>query len=118
MSSRMKGLFREKKKLGVSKPKSSIVKPKSSTLKPTHSADVAQPPALIIDSKAKLGEYDEKEEVLRQFDLNMAYGPCLGMRRLDRWNRAKAWGLNPPKEVENLLRPGVANSECLWDGRV
>ncbi|KAL3648880.1 membrane anchor in succinate dehydrogenase complex [Castilleja foliolosa] len=35
----------------------------------------------------------------------MAYRPCLGMCRLDRWNRAKAWGLNPPKEVENLLRP-------------
>lgn len=50
--------------------------------------------------------------------MNMAYGPCLGMNRLDRWERANAMGLNPPKEIENLISVGKVNSLCLWDGRV
>ncbi|XP_011075763.1 DNA polymerase delta subunit 4 [Sesamum indicum] len=117
-SSDMKGFFRQKKKLGISKPKSSKRSPK-----PKHSAScgshLVQPPALVSHGFFDLqDEYDDKEEVLRQFDMNMAYGPCLGMSRLDRWERANALGLHPPKEVENLLRAGKVNSECLWDGRV
>ncbi|PIN23496.1 hypothetical protein CDL12_03780 [Handroanthus impetiginosus] len=117
-SSDMKGFFRQKKKSGISKPKSSK---KSS--KPKHSAscgsDIVQPPALVSHGSLDLqDEYDGKEEVLRQFDMNMAYGPCLGMSRLERWERANALGLHPPKEVENLLRTGKVNTECLWDGRV
>lgn len=27
------------------------------------------------------------------------YGPCVGVSRLDRWERAYALGLNPPPEV-------------------
>lgn len=27
------------------------------------------------------------------------YGPCVGMTRLQRWERAKKWGLQPPEEV-------------------
>ena len=27
------------------------------------------------------------------------YGPCIGMTRLERWERAKSLGLNPPTEV-------------------
>jgi len=50
--------------------------------------------------------------------MNMAYGPCIGMSRLERWNRAYKLGLNPPKEVEDLLKADKANTECLWDGRV
>lgn len=63
-------------------------------------------------------DYDEHEEVLRQFDMNMAYGPCLGMSRMARWERANSLGLNPPKDVERLLRGGKTSLECLWDGRV
>ncbi|KAK6117492.1 hypothetical protein DH2020_009533 [Rehmannia glutinosa] len=118
MASHMKGFFKEKKKLGISKAKSSKKSPK-----PKHSAtcgsDVVQPPALVSHGSLDLqDEYDDKEEVLRQFDMNMAYGPCLGMSRLDRWNRANALGLHPPKEIENLLGASIVNSECLWDGRV
>lgn len=61
--------------------------------------------------------YDENEELLRQFDTNMTYGPCLGLSRLDRWERAKSFGLNPPTDVEPILRSKVRN-ECLWDGMV
>jgi hypothetical protein len=27
------------------------------------------------------------------------YGPCVGMTRLERWDRAASLGLNPPEEV-------------------
>lgn len=27
------------------------------------------------------------------------YGPCVGVTRLERWERAQAMGLNPPDEV-------------------
>ena len=67
------------------------------------------------------GGFDEKEEeVLRQFDMNMAFGPCLGMSRLDRWERASRLGLNPPKEIRSLLdrNSAGARSLSLWDGRI
>ena len=31
--------------------------------------------------------------------MTASYGPCVGMTRLQRWERAKKWGLNPPEEV-------------------
>jgi DNA polymerase delta subunit 4 len=37
--------------------------------------------------------------ILRTFDLSYEYGPCVGVSRLERWERAKAMGLNPPQEV-------------------
>lgn len=33
------------------------------------------------------------------FDRNYDYGPCIGVTRLERWERAQAMGLNPPLEV-------------------
>ncbi|KAL2941393.1 DNA polymerase delta subunit 4 [Bienertia sinuspersici] len=48
----------------------------------------------------------------------MAYGPCIGLTRLDRWNRANKLGLNPPKEVEALLRSDKVRFDSLWDSRV
>ena len=38
-------------------------------------------------------------DILRVFDLSSKYGPCVGITRLQRWERAKKWGLNPPEEV-------------------
>lgn len=64
------------------------------------------------------GDYDDNEEVLRQFDMNMAYGPCIGMSRLARWERAYRLGLNPPKEIEVLLKTRKVQAECLWEDRV
>ncbi|GAB4842597.1 hypothetical protein Ancab_012573 [Ancistrocladus abbreviatus] len=118
----MKGYFKQKKKSGgVSKPPSKGKSTKKATLK--HSAsvgsDVVQPPALVSHGSFDLqDDYDDKEELLRQFDMNMAYGPCIGMTRLARWERAHCLGLNPPKDVELLLRAAKARTESLWDGRV
>jgi len=42
-------------------------------------------------------------EILRVFDLEYEYGPCVGVTRLERWERASALGLNPPPEVREIL---------------
>lgn len=65
-----------------------------------------------------LDDYGESENMVRQFDMNMAYGPCLGMTRMERWERACNLGLNPPKDIETLLKAGKVQLECLWDSRV
>ncbi|OIT30476.1 PREDICTED: uncharacterized protein LOC109209943 [Nicotiana attenuata] len=120
----MKGFYKQKKKGGgITKPsnsKSSFTK-KSTTPKNAAAigSDVTQPPALISHGSLDLkDDYDLNEEALRQFDMNMTYGPCLGMSRLDRWERAKKLGLNPPTDVERLLRSSKVRNESLWDGRV
>ncbi|KAG8984384.1 hypothetical protein FRB90_005357 [Tulasnella sp. 427] len=41
--------------------------------------------------------------VLRSFDLSYEYGPCVGMTRLERWNRASKLGLDPPEIVRLIL---------------
>ncbi|KAF8892177.1 DNA polymerase delta, subunit 4-domain-containing protein [Infundibulicybe gibba] len=43
-------------------------------------------------------------DILRVFDLSYEYGPCAGVTRLERWERASALGLNPPREVFEILR--------------
>ncbi|KAF6168900.1 hypothetical protein GIB67_020370 [Kingdonia uniflora] len=95
---KMKGFYRQKKGSGVSKSKKISASHGSLHLK---------------------DDFDKQEEILRQFDMNMAYGPCIGMNRLNRWERANKLGLNPPKEVERLVNAGgKVGVECLWDGRV
>lgn len=43
------------------------------------------------------------EKVLRYFDVSSHYGPCIGITRLKRWQRAERLGLNPPIEVLAVL---------------
>ncbi|KAI0058858.1 hypothetical protein BV25DRAFT_1861294 [Artomyces pyxidatus] len=43
------------------------------------------------------------DHILRVFDLCYEYGPCVGVPRLERWERAAALGLNPPLEVREIL---------------
>lgn len=46
---------------------------------------------------------DAQDAVLRSFDLNMDFGPCVGITRLQRWERAKRNGLSPPEDVHAIL---------------
>ncbi|EPB82704.1 DNA polymerase delta, subunit 4 [Mucor circinelloides 1006PhL] len=46
---------------------------------------------------------DETDKLLRAFDLNYAFGPCVGIKRLDRWERAYNLGLNPLTDVKDIL---------------
>ncbi|KAI9271058.1 DNA polymerase delta, subunit 4-domain-containing protein [Helicostylum pulchrum] len=54
----------------------------------------------LVHPERLLGETDK---MLRAFDLNYKYGPCVGMKRIDRWERAKNLGLNPPESVKDSL---------------
>ena len=64
-------------------------------------------------------EYGEEEEVLRQFDMDIKYGPCIGVDRLDHWERAADMGLHPPPRVRDLLAdPTSMKLRCLWEGCV
>ncbi|CAA7265148.1 unnamed protein product [Cyclocybe aegerita] len=70
------------------------------------------------------GEKQNKiHEILRVFDDSYDYGPCVGMTRLERWQRAKKLGFNPPQEVYDILttkqgkeKPEYA--ECVFYGEV
>ncbi|KAI1354231.1 hypothetical protein F5Y01DRAFT_25977 [Xylaria sp. FL0043] len=43
------------------------------------------------------------EKILRYWDVSSQYGPCVGITRLKRWQRADKLGLNPPVEVLAVL---------------
>ncbi|CAN8294550.1 unnamed protein product [Cochlearia groenlandica] len=122
----MKGFYKQTKSNitgGVSKTKPSSSSSSSRKVShkhaATHDSDATQPAALVSHGAIDLNDdYDKKEEMLRQFDMNMAYGPCLGMTRLDRWERALRLGMNPPYELEKLLKTEKVEQDCLWQGRV
>ncbi|KAF5805859.1 putative DNA polymerase delta, subunit 4 [Helianthus annuus] len=120
-SADMKGFYKQKKKnAGISKPSSTKSKSKSKNAA-SFGASVAQPPALVAHGSLDLQENrDANEEVLRQFDMNMMYGPCVGMKRIDRWNRASSLGLSPPDDVYRLLTSAASEvcADSLWDARV
>ncbi|KAF4677031.1 DNA polymerase delta subunit 4 [Perkinsus chesapeaki] len=52
------------------------------------------------DSDCKVVE----ELILRKFDLDLRFGPCCGISREARYERAKAFGLNPPESVGRALK--------------
>ena len=55
-------------------------------------------------------------EVLRSFDLDSRYGPCKGLGRRERWERARGLGLDPPPEVPGLLEAGRGELDLsTWD---
>jgi hypothetical protein len=53
-------------------------------------------------------------ERMRQFDLNPQYGPCVGITRLERWERAQRLGRMPPAEVKAALTD-PATTEAIPD---
>ena len=57
-------------------------------------------------------------ELLREFDLDSRYGPCVCPSRRERWERAARLGLNPPQDVLELLESGGGRPMSLFHGRV
>ncbi|KAF7650523.1 hypothetical protein LDENG_00124900 [Lucifuga dentata] len=61
---------------------------------------------------------DEELQKLRQFDLDWRFGPCTGISRLQRWERAKLHDLNPPEEIRELLLQHIHTdpeyNQSLW----
>jgi DNA polymerase delta subunit 4 len=43
------------------------------------------------------------EKLLRSWDVDSRYGPCIGIDRTKRWKRAQKFGLNPPIEILAIL---------------
>lgn len=68
------------------------------------------------------GDLPESERAfLRTFDLNTTFGPCAGISRLERWDRAESFGLNPPKEVRALVEShagDVRYERSIWHGQI
>ncbi|XP_069609022.1 DNA polymerase delta subunit 4 [Ranitomeya imitator] len=55
---------------------------------------------------------------LIQFDLDWRFGPCTGITRLERWQRADDLGLAPPKNVKEILVTHHTDSQYqfnLWN---
>ncbi|KAK2016297.1 DNA polymerase delta [Colletotrichum eremochloae] len=53
------------------------------------------------------------EKVLRYFDVSSQYGPCIGLQRMKRWQRAERLGLDPPIEVLAVLLKEEQNGNSL-----
>jgi len=73
------------------------------------------------DSTIHTKDETKAQKMLRKFDLSYEYGPCAGVNRLERWNRADALGLEPPVEVRDVLlsKEGEGeNAKNVFDGRV
>ncbi|KAJ3054984.1 hypothetical protein HK097_000130 [Rhizophlyctis rosea] len=57
--------------------------------------------------------------MLKDFDLNYQYGPCVGLSRLERWQRAMKLDLEPPEILGKVLTVAQVKSdselrEALW----
>ena len=63
----------------------------------------------VVVEAAPLSEEDVAE--LRAFDLAQAYGPCVGLTRAERWERAERLGRNPPQRVREMLAALPKGSE-------
>ncbi|XP_019939457.2 DNA polymerase delta subunit 4 [Paralichthys olivaceus] len=62
----------------------------------------ASPPPPQKEAEAETVREKELQK-LKQFDLDWRFGPCTGIGRLQRWERAECHGLNPPEEIRDLL---------------
>ncbi|XP_042615383.1 DNA polymerase delta subunit 4-like [Cyprinus carpio] len=65
-------------------------------------------------------QLSEREQVLRElkkFDMHQKFGPCTGISRLQRWERAALHGLNPPQDIKDILLKESTDPEytqSLW----
>lgn len=54
------------------------------------------------------------DRILRVFDLDADYGPCTGMTRLERWERARDIGADPPAEIAEILNTKQGILDFRW----
>lgn len=47
------------------------------------------------------------QQRLQKFDLDLKYGPCVGITRAARYERAEKFQLSPPRDVGEILRSGL-----------
>ncbi|CAI5982539.1 unnamed protein product [Closterium sp. NIES-65] len=82
----------------------------------------AEEPASEVQNVAMIAppqeQAEQAERALQLFDMDMAFGPCTGLSRLERWQRANRLGLNPPPHVRALLESASCREDSVWEGRV
>ncbi|XP_076829958.1 DNA polymerase delta subunit 4 [Brachyhypopomus gauderio] len=64
-----------------------------------------------------LSERETHLQELKNFDLDWRFGPCTGISRLQRWERAALHGLNPPQQIKDILLKETTDPdyiESLW----
>ncbi|XP_019735285.1 DNA polymerase delta subunit 4 isoform X2 [Hippocampus comes] len=74
---------------------------------------LAPPPQ---NAETSIRQHEEQQKLI-QFDLDWRFGPSTGISRLQRWDRAKLHGLNPPEDIRELLLLKQNNQEyklSLW----
>ncbi|XP_027001820.1 DNA polymerase delta subunit 4 [Tachysurus fulvidraco] len=80
--------------------------------------DKKPPPPPAADAEPPtLSEREIELKELRRFDLDWQFGPCTGISRLQRWERAAIHGLNPPQEIKDILLKESTDPEythSLW----
>lgn len=104
--------FQKRKNVQIS---SNVGKTRSAAKKQEH----AEP--TIRTSAPNEAEFSRDEQILRAFDLTSKYGPCTGMTRMERWERAVKLGLEPPMEVPLILNkygPQAVANNNLWHNRI
>ncbi|KAM9477424.1 DNA polymerase delta subunit 4 [Clarias gariepinus] len=74
------------------------------------------PPAADVEPP-QTSERENDLQELKKFDLDWQFGPCTGISRLQRWERAALHGLNPPQEIKDVLLKESTDTEytySLW----
>jgi DNA polymerase delta subunit 4 len=115
-------------KVAKARPTPALTKSRKSALPtpPTSSSLLEDaPPSLIDQVKHEFSLHHPKSPIhwdgkdplemyLCYFDLDMAYGPCVGISRRVRWNRANTCRLNPPPLAMDILDLSDMSDRCLW----
>ncbi|KAI8056216.1 DNA polymerase delta, subunit 4-domain-containing protein [Syncephalis plumigaleata] len=78
----------------------SDIKQLDQTVANAWSSDMHMPRMIVHNDKEKV---TSAERLLRQFDLDLSYGPCIGISRAQRWQRAMRHSLHPPAYLGDLL---------------
>ncbi|KAL7878104.1 hypothetical protein SRHO_G00047470 [Serrasalmus rhombeus] len=79
--------------------------------------DKKQPSPAADPEPPRPTERETELQELRKFDLDWRFGPCTGISRLQRWERAALHGLDPPQEIKDILLKDNMDPEythCLW----
>jgi DNA polymerase delta subunit 4 len=113
----------------ISKKKRTVTTEKKSTFpSPTltniRKVQVPEPVAIVDSSGSREIEagvtctQENAETELRSFDICTRYGPCMSLTRVQRFERAKRFGLNPPERIGKILHAFPELSvESIWHGR-
>ncbi|KAK1791898.1 hypothetical protein P4O66_013871 [Electrophorus voltai] len=80
--------------------------------------DKKPPPPPTADPEPPcLSERETDLQDLKDFDLDWRFGPCTGISRMKRWERAALHMLNPPQMIKDILLKESTDpdySESLW----